>query len=92
MGAISGQKTVTAHGTAEALGTLQVNSVVMIRALPDNTDKVYVGNDGAGDVNSSNGVPLDAGEYIIMELGNLGSVMVDSEVDGEGVAWLVLSA
>ena len=90
MAALSGQKTVAAAGTAVALGTVQVNAPVMVKALTTNTDLVYVGNvDGA--VSSSTGYPLAAGdELILSSVGDLASVMVDAAVNGEGVAWIVL--
>jgi len=91
--ALSGQTTVTTAGTAVALGDQVVNSPVIIKALDTNTDIVVVGNDGAGDVTVSNGLRLAAGEVVVMtNLGNLGTLLVDSAVDGEGVSWLVLDA
>ncbi len=91
MAALSGQKTVTAAGTAVALGTIQVNAPVMVKALPGNTGTVYVGNDGAGDVSSSNGLALAAGDAIVFAyLGNLGALWVDAAVNGEGVSWIAI--
>ena len=93
MPALSGQKTISTAGTAEALGSQVINAPIMIKALDTNTDVAAVGNDGAGDVTVSNGMRLDAGDVIIMEfVGNLASIMVDVAVNGEGVAWLVLNA
>ena len=89
--ALSGQKTVTAAGTAEALGSQLLNGPLMVKALDTNTGVVAIGNDGAGDVTTSNGMRLAAGDAIIFEfVGNLASLMVDSAVNGEGVAWLAL--
>ena len=34
----------------------------MVKALLANTNNAYVGNDGAGDVTSGNGIELDAGD------------------------------
>ncbi len=88
---ISGQKIVTAAGTAEALASSrQVSSGVMIKALPTNTGLVYVGQVG-GDVSSANGMPLSAGDVVVLiNVGNLAEIWVDSAVNGEGVAWLLL--
>lgn len=92
MTAISGQKTVTAAGTAEALGSASIQGPLMVKALLANGDNVYIGNDGAGDVTSGNGFELDAGEAIVFDwVGNLSSIMVDSDANGEGVAWLRLN-
>ena len=88
--AASGQATITAHGTAERL-TTQVGQVFLIRALPTNTGVVYVGNDGADDVSSANGFPLSATDSPIMVvLDNLNQLWLDSAVDSEGIAWLVV--
>jgi hypothetical protein len=91
MSAISGQKTVTAAGTEEALGTQDINGPLMVKALDTNTDVVAIGNTGGGVVSVSTGMRLSAGDVLIFEwVGNLGSVMLDSAVNGEGVAWLAL--
>jgi hypothetical protein len=93
MSALSGQKVVTTAGTAVALGSLQVSAPIMVKALDTNTDYVYIGNDGAGDVSSANGLQLAADEAIVFQfVGNLGSIMLNSVVNGEGVSWLVLDA
>jgi hypothetical protein len=90
--ALSGQKTITAAGTAEALGSQQITGPLLVKALPNNTGLVYVGNDGASDVSSSNGYPLSASEQLILEhVPNLANVYVDSAVNGEGVAWIALN-
>ncbi len=88
--ALSGQKTVTTAGTAVALGTQQIASSILVKALTTNTGLVYVGNDG-GDVTSSTGYPLDVGDQVIFDhVANLANIMVNSAVNGEGVAWIVL--
>ena len=92
MAALSGQKTVTAAGTEVVLGTIQVNAPVMVKALDTNTGKIYIGNNGDGTVSSTTGLVLLAGESIVFEwAGNLSTIMVDSSVNGEGVAWLALN-
>ena len=92
MPALSGQKTVTTAGTAEALGAQVINGTLMVKALDTNTGIMAVGNDGADDVTTSNGMRLEAGDSIIFEfVGNLASIILDTDSDGEGVAWLVLN-
>ena len=92
MSAISGQKAIAAAGTALALGTGLVHGPLMIKALAANTSYVYVGNDGAGDVTSANGLELAAGEVIVFDhVGHQASIIVDAAVNGEGVAWLMLN-
>ena len=88
---IAGQKTVTTAGTAVALGSQQINGLVQIKALDTNTGVVAVGNDGADDVTVSNGYRLSANNFVIMEVGDLAQVILDSAVNGEGVSWLKLN-
>ena len=91
--ALSGQKTITTAGAALALGSQQVNAPLLVKALPTNTGLVYVGNDGAADVTSANGYPLSAGDQVIFEhVSDLNAVILDSAVNGEGAAWLILNA
>ena len=90
--AISGQKTVTAAGTAETLGTTVVQGPLMIKALAANTGLIFIGNDGANDVASTNGMELAPGDALIFDwIGSFVSVYIDSAVNGEGVSWLKLS-
>ena len=92
MATISGQTTVAAAGTEVVLATSrQVNGPLMVKALPANTGVMYVGQD-SGAVSSSTGMPLSAGDAVIFEnVGNLAEIWVDATVNGEGVAWLLLS-
>ena len=91
--ALSGQTSVTTAGTAVALGSQVVGFAILVKALPANTGVMYVGNDGSGDVTSSNGFPLSAGDVVIFEhVSDLKEIKVDSSVNGEGVAWLILGA
>jgi hypothetical protein len=81
----NGQKTVTSHGTAEALGSSQaILSGVRVKALSTNTGNVYVGNSS---VDSSNGFVLAAGESDFWAVANIATLYIDSDVDGEGVCY-----
>lgn len=82
---VYGQKTVTAHGTAEALGSAVLVSGVRIKALAGNTGNIYVGD---ADVDSTNGYVLDAGEEFFQEIDSLEKVYIDSDVDAEGVSFI----
>jgi len=54
---------------------------------------MYIGNDGAGDVSSANGLPLLPGEAVVFEFViDLSKIMQDSAVSGEGSSWLILVA
>jgi hypothetical protein len=92
MSAISGQVTVTTAGTSQPLGTGLINGPLMVKALAGNSGAIAIGNDGTGDVTTSNGLLLAAGESVIFDFaGELGAVRVDAENDGEGAAWLALN-
>jgi len=83
---------VTTAGDAVVLGVENINSSLAIKALATNSGVMYVGNDGTNDVDATTGFPLDTGEVVILEyVGDLEAVYVDSQYDGEGVAWLKLS-
>jgi len=70
-----------------------VNAALMVKALDTNTGVVAIGNDGANDVTTSNGLRLAAGDLVVFEyVADLADLMLDSAVNGEGVAWLILSA
>jgi hypothetical protein len=92
MTAISGQKTISAAGTAEAVGTALIHGPLMIKALLGNTGNVYIGNDGAGDVTLGNGIELDAGEVAIFNhVGSLSSLILDVGTNDDGVSWMALN-
>ena len=88
MAALSGLITVTTAGTA-VKGTFAPNQAVAVKAHPDNSDTVWVGNDGADDVTSANGFPLDPGEGVVLT-GGLSSYWFDADVSGEKICWLVV--
>lgn len=93
MSAISGQKTVTAAGTAEALGTALINGPLIVKGLLANVGSVFVGNDGAGDVTSANGLELAAGDVVVFDhVSSLSALILDSAENGEGVSWVALNA
>ena len=88
--ALSGQKTVTAAGTAEKLGAQDIFGPLMVKALDTNTGVVALGN-VSEDVTVSNGLRLDAGDVIIFNyVGSLATLWLDSAVNGEGVSWIIL--
>jgi len=86
----SGQITVTTAGTA-VQGTDQAGNLFALKAHPDNTDAVWVGNDDAGDVASSNGYPMDPGETLVVGAANLNEFWVDADVSGEKLCWIRLN-
>lgn len=89
--AMSGQTTVTTAGTEVQLNANQACKSVIIKALSTNTGIMYVGNDGNNAVSSSTGYPLSKDDYVVLEVLNLNNVYVDASVNGEKVAWIILS-
>lgn len=89
MAALSGIITVVTAGTAVP-GTATPGAIaVALKAHPSNTGSIWLGNDGAGDVASSNGFPLDPGEGIILQ-GDLAQYFIDAAVSGEKVCYMVV--
>ncbi len=99
----SGQTTVATAGTAVQISSTVLKvSWIRIKALAANTDTMYVGQDGAGDVRSSNGYPILAGDDVedrALKLDyrnpgtgkgseNLQNLWVDAAVNGEKIAWI----
>jgi len=89
----SGQVTVTTAGTAVQGPTTPLGELFAIQGHPDNTEEIWIGNDGAGDVTSSNGFSLAAGKIIevdVSDVGNLSGLYFDAEVNGEKAVFLRL--
>lgn len=91
---LSGLITVTTAGTA-VQGTdiapwrqAQDGGGFFVRAISTNTGLIYIGNDAAGDVASTNGFELSAGDQIFVVCNNLNELWFDSSVNGEKACWL----
>ena len=90
---LSWQVTVTTAGTAVAASALSTpGGDFIIKADPDNTGSMFIGNDGADDVASTTGFELDPGDQVVMKLSSLSKLMVDSSADGEKVHILLMEA
>lgn len=89
--AISGLCTVTTAGTAVALGSQVIEGPIAIHAVAGNAGVVYIGNDGADDVASTNGYEMSAGDTIVLSyVENLNQIYVDAANNTEYVTWLAL--
>jgi hypothetical protein len=84
---LSGQITVATAGTA-VQGTDVPGYGFFIRALDGNTGLIYVGNDGADDLTSSNGYELSGGDQVYIEVPNLDEIFFDAATSGDKVSWL----
>ena len=87
----SGVVTVTTAGTAVQGPDVEAGEY-LIKADPENTGFIYVGNDGAGDVASANGFKLGAGEVCAVRTANLDEYWFDSSVSGEKATWLRIAS
>lgn len=95
MAKLSGQITVTTAGTAVQGPDSPKGFIFALKAHPDNTDTVWFGNDGADDVSSSNGYPLNPGEQVVIDIervedqsgDNLSTLWFDADVNGEKICW-----
>lgn len=82
---LNGRTTVTTAGTQVALSSSTACKSVTVKALSTNTGVIYVGNSS---VSSSDGLQLAAGDSVNLDIDNLGTVYIDSSVNGEGVTFL----
>ena len=91
MAQISGHVTVTTAGTAVQFPSSVEGTRFAIKAHPDNTDTVWVGQGAtANDVDASSGFPLNPGETIVRKCVNLSGIWADADVSGEKVCWILL--
>lgn len=87
-----GVKVVTTAGSHEPLAASTDCKVVIIQAQTDNTGDIAVGASGVdATVATGNGVLLDAGEKIMLEVDNLADIFIDATVSGEGARYLYLT-
>jgi len=85
------QKLVTTAGVAEQLPPVNIpfDHEIIIKALPANTDTVYIGKSKLDAEDHTKGFPLEAGEGVEYKIRNLSVLWLDVDVAGEGVAWTV---
>jgi len=86
--AISGQITVAEAGTAVQGPNVLLTNGTWIGGHPDNTGNVAYGNDGADDVNMSNGVVLEPGHFGPPAMvANLNEIWFDVATSGDKFCW-----
>lgn len=87
--ALSGQVTVTTAGTAVQFGTGTSPRKFVLMAHPGNTgDDMYLGNSGAGDVSSANGLPIRKGAHPVVARFAPKDMWVDTDNSGDKLCWL----
>ena len=88
--ALSGQITIATAGTAVQGPSSPRGREFILKAHPDNTGVVYVGNDGSGDVTASNGFALDAGDHIRVTVRrSLAELWFDTDNNNDKVTWFL---
>ena len=87
---LSGQITVTTAGTAVQGTDTITGGDFILKAHPDNSDTIWVGNDGAEDITASNGFPMSPGESLIINTPNLSKYWFDADSSGDKVCWIRL--
>ena len=88
-GTLSGLITVTTAGTAVQGPTTSDDFAYAVKAHPDNSDTVWIGN-VSDDVAATNGFPLNPGEGVVIP-GNLSRYWFDADVNGEKLCWLMVA-
>ena len=88
-----GRKIVTTAGTRVALATSTACKEVVITAETDNTGIVAVGAAATviAALATRTGIPLSAGDSIVLQTDNLADVGLDSMVSGDGVTFMAFS-
>ncbi len=90
---LTGLTDVASIGTAAQISNTPRRVMSITFVNPTGQSAVYVGNDGAGDVSATTGIPLLAGEEFTFNftLANvtvpISDFWVDAAVNGEDVAW-----
>lgn len=81
----NGQVTVVSAGTRVALGGSTAIGHVVVKANSGNGGNIFVGNNT---VTSSNGLILEAGESVDINIDDLADVYVDTDNSGDGVSFI----
>ena len=81
---VTGQIAVATAGTQVRVGGGSIKSV-LIKANSDNTGNIFV---GTSTVSSTTGLILVPGEFVSMDVSDLGNVWVDCATNGDGVSYL----
>lgn len=87
-----GRKVVTTAGTRVTLASSTACKQVAITAETDNTGLIVVGGSTVvATLATRQGVPLNPGDTITLDIDNLADINLDSTVSGDGVTFLYLA-
>jgi len=84
---VNGQQAVTTAGTRVQLPSAACIAAT-IKALPGNTNNIYLGDSA---VSSANGHVLAAGDAVNVAIDNLNRFYIDADTNGEGISYLLVS-
>lgn len=84
---VNGRQAVATAGTRVQLPSAACVAAT-VKALPTNTNNIYLGDAG---VSSANGHVLDAGDAVNVAIDDLNRLWIDADTNGEGVSYLVVS-
>jgi len=87
----SGRKVITTAGTAVQLSTTLTIGGVIIVAEFTNLGIVCVGDSGViADESTRTGVPLNAGDGVIITIDDISKIWIDSTSNGDGVTYTMV--
>jgi hypothetical protein len=86
-----GRQAVTTAGTAVQMPSQSIpdGKAIALVGIRGNTGDCYV---GGSTVDSTNGIPLAAGQVLTLQVQNLDSIYIDAANDGDEVGYLVEAA
>lgn len=85
---LSGQITVVAVSPASYQGPNIEGNGFYLKAHPDNSDTVWIGDNGTGAVAAATGFPMDPGETIFVSVENLNRLYFAADSAGDKVCWI----
>ena len=87
-----GRKVVASAGSRVTLASSTIAKLVIITAETDNTGLIVVGGSTVvAALATRQGIPLNAGDSVTLEIANLADVYLDTTVNGDGVTYLYLN-
>lgn len=85
----SGQVTVTSAASPQQVSANTARRYYLLRAHPDNSGDLFIGNDGDGSVSETTGFMLKTTDSPIDFVGRLSDLYVKAEQDGDKLMWIL---
>ena len=84
----TGRQVVIISGTPVQLASSQVIGGIIIVAELDNTGIICIGDSNViADAATRRGVPLDAGDAVILNIDDISKIWIDSTINNDGVTY-----